>query len=84
MAGPIVAGAECADNHASCRDSGCCKSNKLYACYEKGPLYAECMPKGTCRNRWPNQLTPGESWPDSKTGTCLELEVCLTLVIVKE
>jgi len=74
LGGAAAQYAYCAANHASCRESQCCQSHPAYTCYEKGVLYAECMPVGTCRARWPKPLSAGGSTEESDTGTCVELK----------
>jgi hypothetical protein len=51
----------CAGNRQECAYSRCCVS-PLPRCYQKGPYHAECLPEGTCRERWesPDEATCAE------------------------
>ena len=53
----------CASNKEECAYSRCCTS-PVSKCYQKGPHHAECLPEGTCRERWED--------PDEATCAVLE------------
>jgi hypothetical protein len=68
----------CSDNFQDCHSSMCCSSNKGFACYEKGPLFALCLPVGKCRDHWPAELIAGTPNPSPEMATCNVLEVHTT------
>ena len=53
---PAPAAPFCSGNRRECVSSRCCLAANS-VCYEKGPHHAECLPEGTCRERWPMEAT---------------------------